>query len=229
MSDESLATSLVNKLYGAAEVATMVGTAAITEPFAGYKGLFNIGRGAEQATEEIEGVRSKYTYQPRSETAKEWLESAVPYIEKAGKWIDRKATDLETATGGKISREFTKGAGQFTFEISPIIAGKGIQIAKKAADKAKHIKEVKSGKIGDKITDKGPVQRNIEDIIPWEPTPNKPFQAAKYPTERGEGLLYHGGHKWDVDPKTGKSRWQPRTMGIVEDYLKSPGLYATNV
>ena len=130
----------------------------------------------------------------------------------------------ETATGGKIPRELTKGVTQFTFEISPIIAGKGIQIAKKAKARTKHIEDVKST-----IGDKGPVQKNIEDLIPWEPTPNKPFRAAKYPTERGEGLLYHGGYKWDVDPKTGKSRWQPRTMGVVEDYLKSPGLYATNV
>ena len=224
MSDESLARSLVNKLYGGAEIGAMIGTAAIAEPFAGYKGLFNIGRGAEQATEEIDALRHKYTYSPRSETAKGWLESASPYIEKAGKWIDRKATDLETATGGKIAREVTKGATLFTAEISPIIAAKGIQLAKKAKARTKHIEDVKS-----KIGDKGPVQRNIEDTIPWEPTKNKPFQAADYPTERGAGILYHGGHKWDVDPKTGKSRWQPRTMGVVEDYLKSPGLYATNV
>jgi hypothetical protein len=229
MSDKSLAESLVNKLYGAAEIGGMIGTAAITEPFAGYAGLFNIGRGAEQATKEIEDVRSKYTYQPRSETARGWLESAAPYIEKAGKWIDRKATDLETATGGKIAREVTKGVGQFTLELSPFIAGKGIQIAKKVKARTKHIEDVRSGKIGSKITDKGPVQRNIEDIIPWEPTPNKPFKAADYPTKRGSGIAYHGGHKWDVDPKTGKSRWHPRTMGIVEDWLKSPGLYATNV
>ena len=50
MSDESLARSLVNKLYGGAEIGAMIGTAAIAEPFAGYKGLFNIGRGAEQAS-----------------------------------------------------------------------------------------------------------------------------------------------------------------------------------
>ena len=224
MSDESLARSLVNKLYGTAEIGAMIGTAAFTEPFAGYKGLFNIGRGAEQATEEIDAFRHKYTYSPRSETARGWLESAAPYIEKAGKWIDRKATDLETATGGKIPRELTKGVTQFTFEISPIIAGKGIQIAKKAKARTKHIEDVKST-----IGDKGPVQRNIEDLIPWEPTKNKPFRAAKYPTERGEGLLYTGGFKWEVDPKTGKALWKPITMGGREDWLKSPGGYFTNV
>ena len=146
-SKSSYARSLVNKLYGAGEIGAMIGTAAIAEPFAGYAGLFNIGRGAEQGTEAIEAFRDKYTYQPRSETARGWLESAAPYVEKAGKWIDRKATDLETATG--IPRELTKGAGQFTFEISPIIAGKAIKVAKKSKARTKHIE--KEQKLRDEV------------------------------------------------------------------------------
>lgn len=133
MSDESLARSLVNKLYGGAEIGAMIGSAVVSEVGAGYAGLSKsgaFGYGSDKATEAVESFRDKYTYQPRSETAKGWLESAAPYVEKAVKFIDRKATDLETATGGKISREATKAILQSAVELSPFIAGKAVKTIK---------------------------------------------------------------------------------------------------
>ena len=162
-SEQSLAKKLVDKLVAGGEISAMIGSAALSEIGAGYAGLSDIGRGAEQGTEAIEAFRSKYTYAPRSETARGWLESAAPYVEKAGKWIDRKATDLETATGGKIAREFTKGAGQFTFEISPIIAGKAIKVAKKG-------KAIKEQKIQDaRVIEKTRKELQRKDIGPALP------------------------------------------------------------
>ena len=74
---ESQERSLLDKVAGAGEAALTMATGAIAEPLAGLAGIAslpftdkNIGAG-----DVVEGVRNAATYQPRSESGKEYLQS----------------------------------------------------------------------------------------------------------------------------------------------------------